>query len=116
MAGLLPALRLTREDVNEALKQSAGRTASDSGGNRTRNALVVAEVAFSLMLLIGAGLLIRSLWALHNVNPGFDPDHVVTMDLSVSSKKFANPAAADQLLRKHSRAGSRAARACKRPA
>jgi predicted permease len=92
LAGLLPALRLTREDVNESLKQSAGRTASDSGGSRTRNALVVAEVAFSLMLLIGAGLLIRSLWALHNVNPGFDPDHVVSMDLSVSSKKFANPA------------------------
>jgi putative ABC transport system permease protein len=91
LAGLLPALRLTREDVNEALKQSAGRTASDSGGSRTRNALVVAEVAFSLMLLIGAGLLIRSLWVLHKVNPGFDPDHVATMDLSVSSKKFANP-------------------------
>jgi predicted permease len=91
LAGLLPALRLTREDVNEALKQSAGRTASDSGGSRTRNVLVVAEVAFSLMLLIGAGLLIRSLWLLHKVNPGFDPDHVVTMDVSVSLKKFANP-------------------------
>jgi predicted permease len=92
LAGLLPVLRLTREDVNESLKQSAGRTTSDSGSSRTRNALVVAEVAFSLMLLIGAGLLIRSLWVLHEVNPGFDPDHVVTMDLSVSSKKFANPA------------------------
>jgi putative ABC transport system permease protein len=92
LAGLLPAIRLTRADVNEALKQSAGRTASDSGGNRTRNVLVVAEVAFSLMLLIGAGLLIRSLWMLHKVNPGFDPDHVVTLDVSVSSKKFASPA------------------------
>ena len=92
IAGLLPALRLTREDVSEALKQSAGRTASDSGGSRTRNALVVAEVAFSLMLLIGAGLLIRSLWALHRVNPGFDAENVVTMDLSVTPKKFAGPA------------------------
>ncbi len=91
VAGLLPALRLTREDVNEALKQGAGRTASDSGGNRTRNALVVAEVAFSLMLLIGAGLLIRSLWALRAVSPGFDPGHVITMDLSVPENKFTNP-------------------------
>jgi putative ABC transport system permease protein len=91
-AGLLPALRLTREDVSEALKQGVGRTASDSGGNRTRGVLVVAEVALSLMLLIGAGLLIRSLWVLHSVNPGFDAGHVVTMDLSIPQTKFSDPA------------------------
>ena len=91
-AGLLPALRLTREDVSDALKQGAGRTASDAGGHRTRNALVVAEVALSLMLLIGAGLLIRSLWMLRSVNPGFDPDHVITMNLAVTSQKFPTPA------------------------
>jgi len=90
-AGLLPALRLTRQDVSEALKQGSGRTASDSGGSRTRSALVVAEVALSLMLLIGAGLLIRSLWMLRAVNPGFDANHVVTMFLSVGPKKFATP-------------------------
>src|SRR5262249_47208233 len=63
LAGLAPALRLTRRslDVNEALKQGVGRTGTDSGGNRTRSVLVVAEVALSLMLLIGAGLMIRSL-------------------------------------------------------
>ena len=91
-AGLVPALRLTRGDVNEALKQGVGRIASDSGGNRTRSVLVVAEVALSLMLLIGAGLLIRSLWALHSVNAGFDPDRVVTMDLSIAQTKFSGPA------------------------
>jgi predicted permease len=90
-AGLLPALRLTREDVSESLKQGAGRTASDSGGNRTRSVLVVAEVALSLMLLIGAGLLIRSLWMLRAVNPGFDPGNVITMFLSVPVNKFAGP-------------------------
>ena len=90
-AGLLPALRLTREDVSEALKQGAGRTASDRGGHRTRSVLVVAEVALSLMLLIGAGLLIRSLWMLRAVNPGFDPDHVITMNISISSTKFTTP-------------------------
>jgi len=88
-AGLLPALRLTREDVSDALKQGAGRTASDAGGHRTRSTLVVAEVALSLMLLIGAGLLIRSLWMLRSVNPGFDPEHVITMTLSISSNHFA---------------------------
>jgi predicted permease len=91
-AGLVPALRLTKGDVNEALKQGVGRTASDSGGNRTRGVLVVAEVALSLMLLIGAGLLIRSLWALHSVNPGFDADHVVTMNLAIPQTKFSHPA------------------------
>jgi len=91
LAGLLPALRLTKEDVSEALKQGAGRTASESGGTRTRGTLVVVEVALSLMLLIGAGLLVRSLWMLRAVNPGFDPDHVMTMFLSVAPNKFATP-------------------------
>ncbi len=90
-AGLLPALRLTREDVNQALKQGLGRTASDSGGNRTRSVLVVCEVALSLMLLIGAGLLIRSLWRLRNVNPGFDPNRVLTMTVSIPDTKFLQP-------------------------
>jgi predicted permease len=89
-AGLLPALRMAKADLNEALKQGLGRTASDSGG-RTRNVLVVSEVALSLMLLIGAGLMIRSLWILQNTNPGFDPDHVVTMVVSIPQNKFPEP-------------------------
>jgi putative ABC transport system permease protein len=90
-AGLLPALRMARADLHEALKQGLGRTSVDSGGSRTRNTLVVSEVALSLMLLIGAGLLIRSLWVLQHVNPGFDPRHVVTMAVSVPPGKFAEP-------------------------
>jgi putative ABC transport system permease protein len=89
-AGLVPALRLTKSDVNEALKQG-GRTASDSGGARIRSLLVVSEVALSLVLLIGAGLMIRSLWWLRSVNPGFDPSNVVTMTLVVSHTKYASP-------------------------
>lgn len=91
LAGVIPALRLTKEDVGDALKLSAGRTASESGGRRTRSVLIVAEVALSLMLLIGAGLLIRSLWMLRGVNPGFDPDQVITMRLSIPSTKFTAP-------------------------
>ncbi len=90
-AGLLPALRMAKTDLNQALKQGLGRTAADSGGNRTRNVLVVSEVALSLMLLVGAGLLIRSLWVLRNVNPGFEPSHVVTMSVSIPTGKFSQP-------------------------
>ncbi len=90
-AGLLPALRMAKTDLNEALKQGLGRTALDSGGGRTRNVLVVSEIALSLMLLIGAGLMIRSLWALQKTNPGFDPDHVVTMAVSIPQNKFPEP-------------------------
>jgi putative ABC transport system permease protein len=90
-AGLLPALRMSKADLNEALKQGLGRTASNSGGNRTRNMLVVSEVALSLMLLISAGLMIRSVWTLRHVNPGFDPHNVVTMEVSVPTGKFTEP-------------------------
>ncbi len=91
IAGLLPALRLTKGDVNESLKQGLGRTTSDSGGNHTRSVLVVCEVALSLMLLVGAGLLIRSLLMLRQIDPGFDPSRVITMDISISRSKFSTP-------------------------
>jgi len=90
-AGILPAFRLVKADLNEALKQGLGRTDADSGGLRTRSALVVSEVALSLVLLIGAGLFIRSLWRLHAVDPGFDPHNVLTMYVAVPGKKLASP-------------------------
>jgi predicted permease len=92
IAGVLPALRLTRADVSQALKQGLGRTDSDSGGHRTRSVLVVAEVALSLVLLIGAGLMIRSFQQLHGVNPGFESHGVLTMTAAVSRAKFPSPA------------------------
>src|SRR5437016_1889656 len=75
LAGLLPAVRFTGTDVNEALKQGQTRGSSDSGGSKTRGLLVVSEVALSLMLLIGAGLMIRTLLRLGSVQPGFDPNN-----------------------------------------
>jgi len=86
LAGLIPAGRLSAVNVSEALKQS-GRS-SDGAGNRTRNMLVVSEVALSLMLLVGAGLLIRSLWALRKVDPGLDPHSVVAILPSISRTAF----------------------------
>ena len=72
LAGLLPALSMTRSDVNDALKQGLGRTDASSGSSATRSALVVVEVALSLVLLIGAGLMIRSLAKLQTIDAGFD--------------------------------------------
>jgi predicted permease len=91
LAGLAPAWRLSKVNVNDALKQTT-RSSSDAAGGRTRNALVVSEVALSLMLLIGAGLLIRSLWMLRNVDPGFDPHSVLAVHPSISGKDFPDPA------------------------
>jgi putative ABC transport system permease protein len=93
LAGLLPALRFTRTDVNEALKQGQSRGSSDSGGSNTRGLLVASEVALSLVLLIGAGLMVRTLWELSNVQLGFDPNHVLTMSIPVSANKFNTAAA-----------------------
>jgi putative ABC transport system permease protein len=91
LAGLAPALRLTKTDLNEALKQGLGRTDSDSGGTRTRSVLVISEVALSLILLIGAGLMIRSLWLLRSIDPGLDPNNVLTMRVGVPSTRFPSP-------------------------
>jgi putative ABC transport system permease protein len=91
LAGVLPGIRLSRPNVNQALKQGLGRTDSDSGGSRTRTTLVVAEVALSLVLLFGAGLMIRSFEQLQRVNPGFDSDNVMTMTLAVARSKFPTP-------------------------
>jgi predicted permease len=93
LAGLAPALRLTRTDLNQALKQGLGRTDADSGGKRTSGVLIVSEVALSLILLIGAGLMIRSLWMLRSVDPGLDPNNVLTMTIGipVPSTRFPAP-------------------------
>jgi predicted permease len=92
LAGVLPALRLTRGNVSQSLKQGLGHTDTNSSGRGTRSILVVAEVALSLILLVGAGLMIRSFQRLHGVNPGFDSHNVLTMSAMVSRAKFPTPA------------------------
>ena len=91
LAGLLPALNMTRGDVNDALKQGLGRTDVDTGSSTTRSTLVVVEVAASLVLLIGAGLMVRSLWNLQSQNPGFDAHNVLTASLEVPNGQFTTP-------------------------
>ena len=91
VSGLLPAWKMTKGDVNEALKQGLGRTDADSGDGKTRSALVVVEVALSLVLLIGSGLMIRSLWKLQDIDPGFDRHNVLTLNLRVNKQQFTKP-------------------------
>ena len=92
LAGLIPSVRFTRADVNEALKQGQSRGSSDARGGGTRRLLVVSEVALSLVLLIGAGLMIRSLWELRKVQPGFDPHNVLTMTVPLPRNRYSSPA------------------------
>jgi putative ABC transport system permease protein len=85
--GLAPALQASSPNLNETLKEG-GRSGS-SGRQGLRNTLVVAEIAISLVLLVGSGLLIRSFVALNQVSAGFDDRHLLTFDISLSSKEFA---------------------------
>jgi len=88
LSGLLPALSMTKGELNDALKQGLGRTDADSGTSKTRSMLVVIEVALSLVLLIGAGLMIRSLWKLQTIDPGFDEHNVLTLSVLVHKQQF----------------------------
>ncbi len=90
--GLAPALRISRLDLNFTLKDasrgSAGTSAVWGRGNNVRRLLVVSELALSVVLLIGAGLLIRSFARLQNVRPGFEPHGVLTFDLTMTGRRY----------------------------
>ena len=83
--GLAPALQISRVDLSETLKQGATRAVGGGHAGRMRAALVVVEVALSVVLLAGAGLLMRSFAALQSVTLGFEPEHVLVMESSVPS-------------------------------
>jgi putative ABC transport system permease protein len=86
--GIAPALQSSKNDLNESLKEG-GRSGSEGPRrNRVRGALVVFEVAIALVLLVAAGLLIRSFMRLQEVSPGFNPNSVVTMNLSLPQYKY----------------------------
>jgi putative ABC transport system permease protein len=84
--GLAPALQSSRPDLHSALKDSS--RGSTAGRNHLRSSLVVAEVALTLVLLIGAGLLIRSFWRLQMASPGFNPENVLTAQIVLSGSSY----------------------------
>jgi putative ABC transport system permease protein len=86
---LLPALKASRPDINEVLK--AGAKSATSSSSLWRDSLVVAEVALGLVLLIGAGLMMRSFASLTNVHPGFDPQNVLTARITLSGPAYEDP-------------------------
>ncbi len=94
--GLFPALQAARPNLTDSLKQGSG--ASAGAHTRVRSALVVAEVALAFVLLAGAGLLIRSLNKLGDVDPGFDSTNVLTFELPVSDTRFPTPEALNSYL------------------
>src|SRR5262249_54497006 len=96
--GLAPALSGTRPDLARSLKES-GRTTAGLTPHRMRTALVVAEVALSFVLLVGASLLIRSFNRLESLNPGVDTTSVLAMDLPTPPIEFTNSAALTNYLR-----------------
>ena len=83
--GLAPAVQLSNIDINEALKEGV-RTTGARG--RFRSALVVAEVALAMVLLVGAGLMIKSFWRLSHVNPGYEPSGVLTAKIDPSGARY----------------------------
>jgi predicted permease len=84
--GLAPALQVSKPNVNDSLKEGSRQTTGSS--HRLRSSLVVFEVALSLVLLVGAGLLTRSFLSLLKTDPGFNPDHVMTMNLVLPAAKY----------------------------
>jgi len=88
--GLVPAIQASRPDLDGVLKE-AGRGGSGSAGHRFRDELVVAEVTLSLVLLVGAGLLLRSAVALQRAELGFRPDHVLTAEFRLPPGRYPEP-------------------------
>ncbi|MGA3323375.1 MAG: ABC transporter permease [Terriglobia bacterium] len=87
--GLAPAVHSTRTDVQAELKESGRTTSASTGQNRFRGALAIAEISLALILLVSAGLMLKSLHRLMEVNPGFQPERVLTMELDLRTQQYS---------------------------
>jgi len=96
--GLAPVWQAARVNVSDALKEG-GRGEAGAAKHRLRSALVVIEMALALVLLAGAGLLIRSFWQLRNVQPGFNPDNLMTMRIELPESRYQRAPAQAQYRR-----------------
>jgi predicted permease len=92
--GLAPAMQSSRVDVQQALREGARGATGSKHHQRLRDALVVAEVALACVLLVGAGLMLRSFVNLLRMDPGFRPEHVLTASLSLPDTEYKTPASA----------------------
>ena len=87
--GLVPAWHAAKTDLQTTLEQGGRNSGANSGGGRFRQALVIFQVGMAVMLVVGAGLLIKSFWRLRQVDPGFKPEHVLSLSLSLPQSKYA---------------------------
>ena len=95
--GLFPALSASRVDLHTTLKESSNRSGTGFRQSKMRSLLVIGEVSLALVLLIGAALLIRTFLALRQVNPGFDPRNVLTLEMSLTGDQFKKTAGVAQI-------------------
>jgi putative ABC transport system permease protein len=86
--GLAPALQVSKSDLNETLKEGGRGNSGGSKQNRLRSLLVISEVALALVLLIASGLMIKSFMRLQNVNPGFNPENLITLEMELPQNKY----------------------------
>jgi predicted permease len=99
MFGLAPAIHASKPDLNEALKEGGHGCGEGRHRHRVRAILVVAEVALAMMLLAGAGLMINSFVRFSRINPGFEPEQLVTFDFSLSGGAYAEDSQRISLVR-----------------
>jgi predicted permease len=97
--GLIPAFNASRTDLNATLKESGLRSGSGLRHNKARSLLVIAEMSMAVVLLVGAGLMIRTFGVLRTVDPGFDAHNVLTMEMSLTGARFEKAAGVNQLVR-----------------
>ncbi len=89
--GIVPALRTAKLDLRETLNESSRGSTAGPGHHRIRGALVAGEIAMAMLLLVGAGLLLRSFSRLQDIPPGFQADHLLVADLPLSLTAYAKP-------------------------
>ena len=97
--GLIPALNASRTDLNATLKESGLRSGAGLRQNKARSLLVITEMTLAFVLLVGAGLMIRTFGVLRSVDPGFDSRNILTMEMSLTGERFEKTAGVSQLVR-----------------
>jgi putative ABC transport system permease protein len=97
--GFAPVLFTSRIDINQTLKEGARGVSTGGARHRLRNGLVMAEIALALVVMVGAGLLVRSFVRLQSVDPGFNPDHLLTMRIGLMDPRYFKPGAPLQFVK-----------------